>query len=588
MTRNQWLLVIAIVLVVCIVAAMCLALVLGGVILSRQGLLTSPIFGQPGQSVPPAIQQPQATRVPAPTTRPQQPPASPTRAPQPSQPRVGDANTLNLVGAEPTTLDPALVTDVASAEYIYEIFSGLVTIDPQLKVQPDIAEKWDVSQDGKVYTFHLRSDVKFHNGKAVTANDFKWSIERVTDPRTNSPVASLYLDDIIGVMDKLSGKAKEVSGVRVVDDRTLEITIDAPKAYFLAKLTYPTAFVLDRENVEKGGRTWTDKPNGTGPFKLAEYRLGERITLERNANYYGEPKPKLDKIVYNLAGGSAMIMYENGELDAIEVGLADIERVLDKSNPLNKELTVVAPGMTTFYIGLNTKSPPFDDVKVRQAFAHAIDKQTISDVVLRKSRVPAKGILPPPMPGYNPNLQGLDFNPEKAKQLLAESKYKDAQSLPDITLTLPGGGADPGPIAQAVVGMLEQNLGVKVAVQLVESATFNSELQRQRYQAFELGWSADYPDPQDFLDIMFHSKSANNHMAYSNPMVDQLLEAARTEKDQNKRFQLYQQAEQIIVTDAPWIPLFYNAEYWLTKPYVQGMIYPPMIIEKMKYVSIQR
>ncbi len=587
MTRNQWLIVVTVVLVVCIVAAMCLALVLGGVILSRQGLLTSPILGQPGPSTPPAV-QPQATRPIAPTTRPQQPPASPTRPSQPSQPRPGSGNTLNLIGAEPVTLDPAMVTDATSAEYIYEIFSGLVTIDPELKVQPDIAEKWDISQDGRVYTFHLRPDVKFHDGKAVTANDFKWSIERATDPRLNSPVASIYLDDIVGVADKLSGRAPEVKGVRVVDERTLEITIDAPKAYFLAKLTYPTAFALDRENVEKGGRTWTDRPNGTGPFKLAEFRLGERLVLERNASYYGEPKPKLDRIVFNLAGGSAMIMYENGELDVTPVGLADIERVLDKNNPLNKELTVVAPTLTTFFIGLNSKIPPFDDPKVRQAFSHAIDKQTISDVIFRKSRVPAKGILPPTMPGYNPNLQGLDFNPEKAKQLLAESKYKDANSLPDITLTLTGGGADPGPVAQAVVGMMEQNLGVKVAVQLVENATFNSEIRRQRYQMYEMGWAADYPDPQDFLDIMFHSKSANNYMAYSNPMVDQLLEAARIEKDQTKRFQLYQQAEQIIVTDAPWIPIWFNAEYWLTKPYVKGMIYPPMVLPKMKYVSIER
>jgi len=586
MTRNQWLMVIAIVLVVCIVAAMCLALVLGSVILSRQGVLTSPILGQPGAATPPVV-QPQATRQIAPTARPQQSPASPTRVPQSSQPR-GSGNTLNLLGAEPVTLDPALVTDATSAEYIVEIFSGLVTIDPDLKVQPDIAEKWDISQDGRVYTFHLRPEVKFHNGKAVTANDFKWSIERVADPRVNSPVASLYLDDIVGVMDKLAGRAQEVKGVRVVDDRTLEITIDAPKAYFLAKLTYPTAFALDRENVEKGGRTWTDRPNGTGPFKLAEFKLGERLVLERNASFYGEPKPSVDKINFNLAGGSAMIMYENGELDATPVGLADIERVLDPTNPLNKELTVVAPTLTTFFIGLNNKIPPFDDLKVRQAFNHAIDKQTIAEVIFRKSRVPANGILPPTMPGYNPNLQGLTFDPDKAKKLLAESKYKDARNLPDITLTLSGGGADPGPVAQAVVGMLEQNLGVKVAVQLVETATFNSELRRQRFQMYEMGWSADYPDPQDFLDIMFHSKSANNYMAYSNPMVDQLVEAARTEKDQTKRFQLYQQAEQIIVTDAPWIPIFFNAEYWLTKPYVKGMIYPPMVIPKMKYVSIQR
>ena len=310
--------------------------------------------------------------------------------------------------------------------------------------------------------------------------------------------------------------------------------------------------------------------------------------LERNPYYYGEPKPRLEKVEFTLAGGSAMIMYENGELDATPVGLSDIERVTDPNNPLNAELTVVEPTLSIFYIGMNNAMPPFDDVKVRQAFNHAIDKQLLADVVLRKTRRPAKGILPPKMPGYNPNLKGLDFDVEKAKQLIAESKYGSVENLPEITLSVSGGGAAADPITTAIQGMLEQNLGVKINVELVESATFLSEVSERKYQMYLLGWSADYPDPQDFLDILFHSESPDNHMNYSNPEVDRLLEEARVEQDHERRMQLYQQAEQMIVNDAPWVPLFYSAEYWLVKPYVKGMIFPPAVIPKLKYVYIER
>ncbi|MEA3459548.1 MAG: peptide ABC transporter substrate-binding protein, partial [Chloroflexota bacterium] len=297
---------------------------------------------------------------------------APTATPRPA----AKGAELNLPGADPPTLDPALAQDATSAEYIVEIFSGLVTINPDLEIAPDIAESWEVGEDGKVYTFHLGEDAKFHDGMPVTAHDFKYSIERACDPRIASPVADAYLRDIVGAKDKLRGVAAEVSGVRVIDDHTLEIEIDAPKVYFLYNLTYPVAFVVDERNVERGGRTWTDRPNGTGPFKLAEYRLGEKIVLERNEFYYGDPKPALERVNYILAGGSAMTMYETGELDAVPVGLVDIERVTDPANPLHKELTIVQT-LSTYYLGFNVQEPPFDDVKVRQALNMAIDKQKI-------------------------------------------------------------------------------------------------------------------------------------------------------------------------------------------------------------------
>lgn len=513
---------------------------------------------------------------------------APTTTPRPGVTPAAKGAELNLPGADPPTLDPALAQDATSAEYIVEIFSGLVTINPDLEIVPDIAESWEVSEDKKVYTLYLRDDVKFHDGMPVTAHDFKYSIERACDPRTASPVADTYLGDIVGAKEKLRGLATEVSGVKVIDEHTLEIEIDAPKAYFLYNMSYPVAFVLDERNVERGGRTWTDNPNGTGPFKLAEYRLGERIVLERNEHYYGKPKPALERVNYILAGGSAMTMYETGELDAVPVGLVDIERVTDPANPLNKELTIVRT-LSTFYLGFNVNEPPFDDVKVRRAFNMAIDKQKIVDVVYKKTVPAADTIVPPYFPNYeNEDLEGYAYDPEGAKELIAESKYEDVTNLPEVTLYVTGRGGAPSRLIEAVVEMLKQNLGVEVSIQMTEWATFLMDLAFGQYQMFSLGWIADYPDPYDFLDILFHSQGKLNHTNYTNPEVDRFLEEARVEQDPAKRKELYREVEQMVLDDAPWVPLLHGVDYWLTKPYVEGTIYPSMIIPRLKYVSISK
>jgi len=561
MSRSQWLLTIAIVLVVCALGA------------AVAGLLT--LGWLRGQQVTPpsAIEEVTPEATPLPT----------------SPPPRREGAVLNLPGADPPTLDPALVGDETSARYVLEIFSGLMTIDKDLQIVPDIAESWEVSEDGTVYTFHLRKDVKFHNGRPLTAQDVKYSLERACDPDTGSITADTFLGGIVGAKEKLRGEADEVSGVKVLDDYTLEITLKAPRAYFLAELTHPVAFVVDRENIEEMGRLWTDRPNGTGPFKLKEYRLGERIVLERNEFYYGTPKPALEQVNVFLAGGSAMIMYENGELDAVPVGLADIERVLDPTNPLNKELTI-APQWSTIYIGFNVNVPPFDDVKVRQAFNYALDREKINRVVMKGMERTAKGILPPGMPGYNEDLKGFPYDPEKARQLIAESKYGGVENFPEIVLNVTGGGGAPFRTVTAIVEMYKENLGVDITIEQTEWATYLTDLKTRRYQMFGVasGWIADYPDPQDFLDVLFHSQSLDNDTNYANPEVDRLLEEARVEQDPEKRIQIYQRVEEIILNDAPWVPLSHGVDYWLTKPYVKGMIYPPMTISKLRYVSIER
>jgi ABC-type transport system substrate-binding protein len=499
---------------------------------------------------------------------------------------------LNLPGGDPPTLDPHLSGDATSAEYVVEIFSGLVTFDQDLNVIPDLAERWEVSDDGTVYTFFLRENARFHNGKPVRAQDFKWSLERACDFRTLSTTTDTYLGDIVGCAEKLRGNVDEVEGVQVIDDYTLEITINQPLVYFLSKLTYPTAFVLDQENVERGGRTWTDQPNGTGPFKLAEFRFGELIVLERNEDFYREPKPQLERINFILAGGSRMVMYEQGELDMTPVGLNDIERVTDPTNPLNQELRTVE-SMGIFYIGLNANQPPFDDVKVRQAFNHALDRQRIIDVVYKKTVPVAWGVVPPTMPNYeNPELQPLEYDPEKAQQLIAESKYGDVSAFPDLTFYALGSGGATGRIIEAIMASYEENLGLQIQVQQTDWATFLTDLRRSdnpnQMWGGEAGWIADYPDPHDFLDVLFRCGSQQNNTNYCNPDVDELLDQAATEKDPDQREALYRQVEQIVVEEAAWVPLFFEVEYWLVKPYVTDAYLPPMVKPKYQYYHLER
>lgn len=495
-------------------------------------------------------------------------------------------NVFRRLWQEPPTLDPHEAGDVTSAGVLVEVFSGLVTLNTSLQVAPDLAERWDVSEDGLTYTFHLRLNAKFHDGKPVTAEDIKFSFERATDTETQSPEVSAYLDDIVGVLPKLAGQTDEVTGVRVIDAHTIEITIDAPKPYFLAKLTYPTSFVLDRENLAAEGDDWVFKPNGTGPFKLAEYRVGQIIVLERNEHYYRGPA-LLDRVELILSGGSAMAMYENGEIDITGVGLSELDRVTNPLEPLNAEVVVAPPGFSLAYIGFNLSEPPFDDVDFRRALAYAIDKETIATRVLAELVYPATGILPPDFPGYNPEVQAPGFDPELAQELLAQSKYGD--NPPRIVVTIPGTGGSAGLDLEAILKMWEDTLGLRVELQQVETATYWDDLNDGRLQAFAgLGWQADYPDPQDFLDILFHSKSQLNQSGYSNAEVDRLLEEARVEQDWPTRMALYNEAEQIIVDEVPWIMLWFSGEdIVLLKPYVKGYALTPLIVPKLKDVYIE-
>ena len=533
------------------------------------------------------------TATPAPTLRPTRIP--PTTAA--SQPGMVENATLVRLGPEPPTLDPHLAGDTYSSLYVVEVFGGLVTleaqnpkniVDQQIAIVPDLAKDWDISNGGKTYTFHLREDAKFHDGRPVTAEDFKWSIERVADPATEAILADTFLGDIVGFKDMQEGRATSVEGVRVIDDQTLSLTIDAPKAYFLAKLTYPAAFVLDRNNVE-GNPQWFRKPNGTGPFRLSEYEPGETISLTRNEFYHLGP-PNLEEVRFILSGGDALLMYENDEIHVTGVGLINLDAILDPSNPLSQDVIQAPPSFDVIYVGMNADEPPFDDPKVRQALNYAVDKETLTSLLLQGLVTPAKGILPPSFPGYNPDLRGYEYDPEKAMQLLRESKYGDnLDELPRIVMTMPGSfGAPVSPIMEAIIQSWRENLGIEIELLQTEWAIFLDDLKQKRFQMFGgMGWVADYPDPETFLDTQFHSESSNNHTKYSNPEVDRLLEAARIEMDEFARFEMYHEVEEMILEDAPWVPLWHgDSGYALLKPNVKDYYLFPLVIPRFRYAYI--
>ena len=467
---------------------------------------------------------------------------------------------------------------MTSHRFVSLLFSGLVTLDSDLSVVPDLAERWEVDDSGTIYTFFLHQDAKFHNGQAVTAQDVIYSLERAADPERGSVKrAQSYLDDILGVEERTSGEAKSISGIVALDDYTVQITIDAPKPYFLAKLTYPTAFVVNKENVEQTRGKWTAQPIGTGPFMMAENGPTQMV-LEAFDEYH-RGRPKLDRLIF-VYRGQSMNLYERGELDVTEVGAEYIDRVLDTNDPLYQDLRIVSQ-VDVWYIGFNVAKPPFDDLHVRRAFAYATNKVAIAEIALNKMVLPARGILPPGLPGYNAELEGLSYDPQRALAEIAESAYGDAGELPPIALTVTG--AETG---EMLAEMYKQTLGVEIEVQVVDWSEFLRGLDAQDYQMFSLGWIGDYPDAQNFLDMLFHSQSAYNHSAYSNPELDELVEQARVEQNVDRRITLYQQAEQVLVNDAPWIPLYHSGGYYLVRPYVQGLVISAQETMNLYEVSI--
>jgi oligopeptide transport system substrate-binding protein len=489
---------------------------------------------------------------------------------------------LVLAGGEstnPRSFDPA--TTISGGDK--RVFSGLVSFDPNLNLTPELAERWEISADGMTYTFYLRQNAKFHDGRPVTAQDVVYSWERAASPELASDTVLTYLGEIVGLREMATGEADHMSGLKIIDDHTLQVTIDAPKPYFLLKLTFATAFVLDKANVESG-EEWYRTPNGTGPYKLVEWTRFERKVYEANQDFY-LGAPSIPYLLVKLYAGDGQRLYETGEIDI--TGIYAVERFTDPAEPLHTEL-ITGVNLCTGYVMFDATRAPFDDLNVRKAFSMAFHRQKYIDVLFDGYTLPANGLYPPGLPGFNTALKGLPYDPAQARDLLEQSKYGGPEGLPPIVFSNSGIGSYIGADVAAMAEMWEQNLGVTITVENLEPDYYYDQVYSGNHgQLLSGGWCADYPDPENFADVLFHTGAPQNNGSYSNPQLDVLLEAARVEQDVAKRIAMYQQAEQILVDDAAALFTTYSLSYQLVKPYVKGYVFTPIDIPIERYMWLE-
>ena len=365
----------------------------------------------------------------------------------------------------------------------------------------------------------------------------------------------------------LSGAAQSLSGVQVVDDYTLKVTLARASSAFLAKLTYPTAFVLDADNVAQGS-SWWNSPNGTGPFRLKSWVEGSYLKLERNPRYYGD-KAKLNQVVYKFLSGVSMDLYESGEIDVADVSISYYDRATDPAGTFYSQL-VTTPELSLTYLGFNVGAAPFDDPSIRMAFAMAVNKTKLATLMYRDVVGVASGILPAGMPGYNAALKTINYDVATAKALIAASKYGSAANLPKITITTSGyGGAIASDLA-AIVYDWETAFGIEIEIRQLDPTQFYYDLNQEKDNMYYWGWNADYANPQNFLEVLFGTGATYNIGGYSNAKVDALLAQAAAATDEAASYALYQQAEQLLVDDAACIPLWTGKNLQLVQSYVKG------------------
>jgi len=342
---------------------------------------------------------------------------------------------------------------------------------------------------------------------------------------------------------------------------------------------------VDKKNVESW-MTWWQKPNGTGPYKLTDWVQGSLIMLRPNPYYYGQKASV--SVAFNILAGVPMSLYETGKIDVVEISKEFIDRASDPAGPFVDQLHVY-PEFSLQYIGFNCSKPPFDDPAVRQAFCYAVDKNRIIKIIQKGMVDKAGGIIPPSMPGYNKDVKGLDYNPSRARELLAGSKYGSAANLPPITITLPGwGGVDVEDYIGATIMDWKQNLGVDVSVRLLDPNAFHYNLNTEADEMYALGWIADYPDPQNFLATLFYSTSEYNDSHFSNMELDELLDRAAVEPEYGKRTALYQQAEQLVIDQAPVMPFWFGKTYVLVNPQVHNYEIDALGVPKFNTVTLER
>lgn len=491
------------------------------------------------------------------------------------------------LNSNPTTLDPALITDVQGGGISAKLFNGLIRFNEHLDMVPDIARSWKLSDDQVTYTFRLRRDVRFSNGRKITARDFKYSFERVLTPKTKSP-RTWVLDKIEGANDLLTGKAENVSGIRVVNDHTLVLKLQSPFGPFLSLLAMTTAYVVPREEVERFGQDFGTHPVGSGPYMLAEWKHGQHLILTAREDYF-EGKPKLNGIYYRVIPEdlTAVMEFETGHLDILLIPSSEYRRYT--TDPAWRDLVYGKPGLNSYYIGLNCTRPPFDDVRVRRAVNLAIDRQHILNTVFEKRGGLAVGPIPPDLwknGAWLRNAEGYGYDPKKAKALLREAGVEGATIKIYIS-------TEPEVIDVAeVIQRYLKEAGLQPEIIQRDWSALKQAVDKGEPDAFWLSWWADYPDPENFLFPLFHSESvgsSGNRTRCIDPELDRLIETAQRTMDERQRYRLYRQAEDRIIKNAPWVFMWHRADYFIIQPWVKDFkIYPIYSVDKRVDVTVKR
>lgn len=496
----------------------------------------------------------------------------------PSAALAQDGSTITVTYKDDiATLDPAIGYDWQNFSMIKAIFDGLMDYEPgTAKLRPGLAESYEISPDGKVFTFKLRDGVKFHNGRTMTAEDVKYSFERTVNPSTQSPGAG-FLGSIEGFEAMQGGTATELSGVKIVDPKTVEVTLSRPDATFLSVMALNFSFIVPKEEVEKSGADFGRNPVGTGAFKLAEWTLGQRLRLEKNPDYYREGAPKLDGINFEIGQEPvvSLLRVQNGEVDVPGDGIPPAKFREVMGNPAEAAQVVEGVQLHTGYITMNVKAAPFDDLKVRQAVNMAINKDRIVQIINGRA-TPANQPLPPTMPGYVHNFEGYKYDVEAAKKLLAEAGHPDG-----FETELFVANVDPQPrIAQAIQQDLAA-IGIKASLQSLAQANViaagGSAEGAPMIWSGGMAWIADFPDPSNFYGPILGCAGAVeggwNWAKYCNEALDEKAAAADAMVDPAKaaeRASAWGEVYKGVMADAPWVPVFNEKRYTMRSARMGG------------------
>ncbi|HDT6005566.1 TPA: oligopeptide ABC transporter substrate-binding protein OppA [Klebsiella michiganensis] len=477
-------------------------------------------------------------------------------------------------GSEPSSLDPHKVESDVENNIISDLFEGLVSVSPTGEIEPRLAEKWE-NKDNTVWTFHLRPGVTWSDGTAITAQDIVWSWQRLVSPLTASPYASYpgNMHIINGAEIAQGKKAPETLGVKAVDDATLEVTLTQPNAAFLAMLAHPSLVPLDKVLISRYGDKWT-KPEHivtSGPYKLSQWVVNERIVAERNPRYWDNAHTVINKVTYlPISSETADVnRYKAGEIDIVYT--VPINQFAQLKKTMGDQLDV-SPQLATYYYEFNTTQPPFNDPRVRRALNMALDKDIIAEKVLGQGQRPAWLISQPDIGGvklHNPEYASWPREKRiaEAKKLLSEAGYNETHPL--VFNLLYNTSESHQRIAIAASSMWKKNLGVEAKLQNQEWKTMLDAMHTHNFDAVRYAWIADYDDAATFLNN-FRTGDSENTSQYSNPAYDEALRNAAKASDTTARGKFYQQAEDLLGQDVPAIPVYHYVRTHLVKPWVGG------------------